>query len=940
MLKMSDVIKPKHQGEENPRTDILELGKKITDVAKHKLHGVTSNDPEYWGLAGLVDEDMAKIANAMKVREHYTFSKMQELCPDFSEEKLRQKLDEMSSIGLLEYDYGNHYDHKGRCAPKSERRWCLPMFVPGSAELFNMDEDPDTGENSRLEEHPEIAPFFERMTYIPLAGITQMVPPGGAGIGMHVIPVEKAIEMENKKVDLEQLSYWLSKYEDKLAVGQCSCRASRAKMNEGVADDAQAWCVACGDFADYCVETNKGHYISKAEALEIFQKAEDLGYVHQITNIDGENKIFGICNCNVNICNALRTSQLFNTPNMSASAYRASVDEKTCVGCGGCVQVCPAGAVKLGQKLKRADGSAVSYPRCELPDCKKWGEDKYDENYRETARINCRVTGTAPCKSACPAHISIQAYLKAVANGDFNKALKIIKRDNPFPAVCGRVCDKRCEAACTRCAIDSAVSIDSVKKFVADLELTAENRYVPEVKIPASPARHIPLTEQSAKIAIIGAGPAGLSCAYFLAQLGYNPTVFEKNSEPGGMMRYAIPSYKISNETLDAEIEVIKQLGVEINCNVEVGKDVTLAQLRERGFDAFYVSIGCQGSRMPDIENETAFGTDTAISFLHETCIGNAQNLAGQNVVVVGGGNVALDCARAAIRMQPKSVKIVALESAKEMPATDEEIGQAQLEGITILNGWGPKKVEVEAGKVTGLELKRCTNVFVNGRFDPQYDENQTKEIACDKVIFAIGQKIEWGGLLQGESVELWHGDYPKADELTFQTSASDIFVGGDVFTGPKFVIDAIECGHKAAERLHRFVHKGASMTIGLDRREFIELDKTDVEFRGYDNAKRQALPVKSALGFDEMYGNYTAEEAIAQAKRCLGCGASVVDPNKCIGCGVCTTKCGFDAIHLNRTHPKATHMIKAEDKFKEIGPYALKRAAKIALHVKPKEVD
>ena len=940
MLKMSSAISPEHMGEDNPRESILALGKKITDVAKHKLQGVTSDDPEYWGLAGLVDEDMAEIANAMKVRKHYTFSQMQALCPNFNEEELREKLDEMSHIGLLEYDYGNHYDHNGRCASPSERRWCLPMFVPGSAELFNMDEDPETGENRRLEEHPEIAPFFERMTYIPLKGITQMVPPGGAGIGMHVIPVEKAIEMENKKVDLEQLSYWLSKYEDKLAVGQCSCRASRAKMNEGVADDAQAWCVACGDFADYCVETNKGHYITKEEAYSIFQKAEDLGYVHQITNIDGENKIFGICNCNINICNALRTSQLFNTPNMSASAYRASVDAKSCVGCGGCVQVCPAGAVKLGQKLCRADGSQVEYPKHELPDCKKWGEDKYDENYRETARINCRDTGTAPCKSACPAHISIQAYLKAVANGDFDKALKIIKRDNPFPAVCGRVCDKRCEVACTRCGIDSAVAIDNVKKFVADRELVAKNRYIPEIKMPVSPARHIPLTKQVQKIAIIGAGPAGLSCAYFLAQLGYEPVVFEKSEEPGGMMRYGIPSYKISNDTLDAEIDVIKQLGVDIRCGVEVGKDVTLSELRNQGFAAFYVAIGCQGSRFPGIEEETATGTNTAINFLRHAYLGNAENISGKKVVVVGGGNVALDCARAAIRMKPESVKIVSLEGKDEMPATDEEVAQAKSEGIEVLNSWGPAKVETNDGRVLGLNLKRCCQVFVDGKFYPQYDETDTKLIECDEVIFAIGQKIEWGGLLGDEDVEFWHGNYPKANELTFQTSVDDIFVGGDVYTGPKFVIDAIECGHQAAERLHRFVHDGASMTIGLDRREFIELDKEDVEFSGYDTSKRQALPVEKSLGFKEMYGNYTEVDAVTQAKRCLGCGASVVDPHKCIGCGVCTTKCGFDAIHLNRTHPEATHMIKAEDKFKEIGPYAIKRAARIALHKKPKEVD
>ena len=488
---MSKTIVPPKMGDKEPSEKILALGKKITDVAKHKLHGITSDDPEYWGLAGIVSEKMADVALKMDLRTPYTFNELVKLNPELSEEKLQELLDQMSFIGLLEYDYGYHYDHNDRTAPQSERRYILPMFVPGSAELLNMDEDPVTGENNRLKTNPELATFFERMTYIPLKGITQLVPPGGAGIGMHVVPVEKAISMENKKVDLEQLSYWLDKYEGKIGVGQCSCRASRKVLNEGCGDDPQAWCIGVGDFADYCVETGKGRTITKQEALEILKKAEDLGYVHQITNIDGDNKIFGICNCNVNICNALRTSQLFNTPNMSASAYRAKVEASKCVACGKCVEVCPAGAVKLGQKLCKADGSMVKYPRHELPDAMKWGEDKYDENYRDNNRINCYDTGTAPCKSACPAHVSVQGYLKKAAEGKYDEALALIKKDNPFPAICGRVCNKRCEEACTRGTIDRAVAIDDVKKFIADLELKEENRYVPKVNMAVSPARKI-----------------------------------------------------------------------------------------------------------------------------------------------------------------------------------------------------------------------------------------------------------------------------------------------------------------------------------------------------------------------------------------------------------------------------------------------------------------
>ncbi len=943
MPEMSKTIVPPHMGDKQPSEKIIALGKKITDVAKHKLGKVTSDDPEYWGLAGIVTDEMADVALKMKLRQHYTFKQLKDMNPELSEEKLQSLLDEMSYIGLLEYDYGYHYDHNGRTAPQSERRYILPMFVPGSAELFNMEEDAE-GNNQRLKDHPEVASFFERMTFIPLDGITQLVPPGGAGVGMHVIPVEKAISMENKKVDLEQLSYWLDKYEGHIGVGRCSCRASRAVLDEGCADDDQAWCIGVGDFADYCRETHKGHDITKQEALEILKRGEELGYVHQITNIDGDNKIFGICNCNVNICNALRTSQLFNTPNMSASAYRAKVEASKCVACGKCVEVCPAGAVKLGQKLCKADGSMIKYPRHELPDAVKWGKDKYDENYRDNNRINCYDTGTAPCKTACPAHVSVQGYLKKAAEGKYNEALALIKKDNPFPAICGRVCNKRCEDACTRGTIDRAVSIDAVKKFIADLEINEENRYVPPVRIAASPLRSVKLERWPQKIAIIGAGPAGLSAAYYLATMGYIPTVFEKNKELGGMMRYGIPSYKLEKDVIDAEIDVLKKLGVEFKCGTEVGKDVSIADLKKQGYKAFYIAIGCQGGRYPGVENDHAEGTTIAVDFLKEAYENQTQKFDG-DVVVVGGGNVAVDCARTAHRFGAKNVSMFALETRETMPASKDEIAETLEENITINNAWGPKELKVdEKGHVTSVVFKKCTATIVDGKFNPQYDENETMEVKADKVVFAIGQAVVWGDMLEGTGVKFHHGNYPVADKITYQTDDADIFVGGDVYTGPKFVIDAIAQGHLAAERLHRHVHEGASLTIGLDKREFIELNKNDIRIDDYDHAQRQIEGLKGIdhpdMSFKENNAGLSEEQVRIETRRCLGCGASVVDPHKCIGCGLCTTRCEFDAIHLNRTHPEATTMIKAEDKFKAIGPYAAKRALKIALHIKPKEVD
>lgn len=930
MPEMSNAFIPEHKGEKEPREKILKLGKKITDCLPHKLHGLTTDDPEYWGLACVVTDEMADIALKMKVRKHYTFEQLLKMNKGYTSTELQKILDEMSHIGILEYDYGDLYDRNGPIEGKRERRYLLPLFVPGSAEFTNMIKE-------QLDEHPELAMFFERMTFLPLEKVTPMVPPGGAGIGMHVIPVEQAIDAKNTSLDIEHISYWLKKYEGHLSVGICSCRYGRSKLNEGCGDSCEEWCIGVGDMADYCVETNKGRKITYEEAIQILKNAEANGYVHQITNIDGENKIFAICNCNVNICNALRTSQLFNTPNMSRSAYTAHIDIDKCVACGKCVEYCPSGAVKLGQKLNTKNGP-IKYPKHELPDHMPWGKDKWDEDYRDKNRINCYQTGTAPCKVACPAHIAVEGYIKMVKEGRFRDALALIKKDNPFPAICGRVCNKRCEAACTRGKIDEAVAIDDIKKFVAELDLQSNTRYIPDIVIPSNMGRW------KEKIAIIGAGPAGLSCAYYLATKGYYPVVFEKNEKPGGMLTYGIPSYKLEKDVIDAEIEILKELGVTIKCGVEAGKDVTIASLREEGFKAFYIAIGCQGGKLPGIPGEDAKGTSVAVKFLHDATVDKSTILNG-NVVVVGGGNVAIDCARTAKRFKANKVSVFSLEDRNHMPATNQEILQTLDEGIEINNGYGPKEIiKDENGCVKQIVFKKCLSVNdpVTHKFNPVYDENDTVTIDATHVIFAIGQTINWGNLLEGTKVTFQHGNYPVADKLTYQTNEPDIFVGGDVYTGPKFAIDAIEAGKCAAESLHRFVQPGTSLTIGRNRRDFIELNKDDLVIDGYDNQGRNEPGMDETIdyrnSFKDAHKTFTKEQAMSEANRCLCCGASIVDENKCIGCGVCTTKCEFDAIHLVRDHPEMSTMVKSEDKFKKILPYAIKRGLKIKFKTKTPE--
>lgn len=786
-----------------PRENVLKLGSMITNRIGLKA---TADDPEYWGLAGVMTDEMVDVALKMGVRKPKTIEQLMKLTK-MEREPLEKLLTEMAWTGIIEYNWEN-LDGKN---PKHEKRWVLPLFVPGSAEFLNM-------RKSQIDEHPEVAAFFERMTMLPLEKITPMVPPGGAGIGMHVIPVEKAIETENESVDLEHISYWLSKYEGKYAKSMCSCRASRAKLGEGCGDDAESWCIGVGDMADYIVETQRGEYITKDEALEIFKKAEDNGFVHQITNIDGEQKIFGICNCNVNVCNALRTSQLFNTPNLSRSAYVASVESESCVACG------------------------------------------------------------------------------------------------------------RCEDACTRGTVDQAVAIDEVKRFIAQQDLNAETRFVPEKAIPKVDG------EFSEKIAVIGGGPAGLSCAYYLAEKGYRPTVFEREARPGGMLMNGIPSFRLEKDVVEAELDILRELGVEFRCGVEVGKDVTIAQLREQGYQSFYVAVGLQSGGKLNIPGGDADGVMAGIDFMRQVNLHEKKTLSGK-VVVIGGGNIGADVARTTVRCGAESVDLYCLEAYDDMPMGEEDRSECERDGITVHAGWGQTEIVVEDGKCAGIRFRKCTRVKNDdGRFAPEFDDSVSEQAECTTVLYCIGQKVDWRELLTGTAVEFNPNGTVKADPITYQTAEKDIFVGGDAYTGQKFAIDAIAAGKEGAISLHRFVQH-ATLTVGRNCRQFIELDKENALIPvNYDTTPRQRIGYNEALRrtFSDERVAFTEEQIKKETARCLSCGASIVDPNKCIGCGVCTTKCAFDAIHLHRERPECSKMYACEDMMKAILPYMIKREFKI----------
>jgi NADPH-dependent glutamate synthase beta subunit-like oxidoreductase len=899
------------------REILFKLGKMITDRLPQKFGVVklTENDPEYIILdRALESDEQAEIMLKMGLRKPKTVAEIAKLTgkdPNHIDELLMKA----ARTGAVEYNWDN---------PTKTKQYYVQVFVPGIAEMTNMTP-------FLMEKYPELGDKFNDMTYLPLAGITHLVPPGGAGIGMHVIPVEQAIPAKNETMDIEHLSHWLDKYDGHINVGYCSCRNARRIKGEGSGEMQDECCIGVGEFADYMFETGRGRNITKEEALQILKRAEENGYVHQTTNIDGKNKIFAICNCDLGVCFALRTSQLFNTQNLSASAYRAHVDKDNCVACGKCVEVCPAGALKLGQKLCTKNGP-VEYPKAELASEHSWSKDKWNWNYVADNRKNCWESGTAPCKTACPAHIAIQGYIKLAKEGRYEDALALIKQDNPFPSVCGYVCNRRCEDACTRGALDKALAIDEIKKFIAeqDLKKPLKDRYVAETKY----RRPVDIPYEQ-KVAVIGAGPAGMSCAYYLANMGYlNVTVFDRNPEPGGMLVMGIPSYRLDRKALKGEIDILKKMGVKFKMNTEVGKDVTIEKLRKQGYKAFYVAIGAQKSSKLNVPGEDLTGVFGGVDFLREVNLGKKPAL-GKKCAVIGGGNVAMDVCRTAVRLGAETY-VIYRRSEAEMPADKEEVAEALEEGVKFRYLAAPVEIEgTAAGKVSGLkvEIMELGEPDAKGRRAP-VGTGKFETIKVNSVISAVGQVIDWGELDVG-ALKTGKKGNAEADPITYQTAQDDIFVGGDVYTGPKFAIDAIAAGREGAESIHRFVNDGQSLTIGRNLREFYELDKDNLalDIDCFDRPARQPIlhDPKKARSFQHDRLTFTEDQVKTEASRCLGCGVSVVDPNRCIGCGLCTTRCMFDAIHLKRDHPEASEgFVSCEQRIPALLPYVAKRAVKI----------
>lgn len=850
---------------------VLEFANKVSRKKMGSKAGIQATDPEYRILEPVVTEEMAEVALCLEMRKPHSAAEIAVLCGK-SVEKTTQLLWELSVAGVC---FVNKIDGV-------DKYW-YDTWVPGIMEMM-------TNNSENVRKYPQIAESFEAYGRVRGAASAGNFP---VGIGlMRVIPIESAIDGNSRKASYEEVSKYLND-NTIFSVSDCSCRTAREAMGEGCGHLKEDMCIQMGHAAEYYIRTGRGREITRAEAFEIIQRAEENGLVHQIPNTDGPGKTHAICNCCGCSCLSLRSAEMFINTDMVRSNYVSHIDIEKCVACGECVESCPVNALQLGQKI--CGKTPIVRPVRETPRDNDWGPENWNSDYRYN-RQDVVDSGTSPCKTNCPAHIGIQGYIKLASQGRYTEALELIKHENPFPAVCGRICPRNCESECTRGDIDTPVAIDEIKKFIADQDLNAHNRFVPKIK-----------HAYGQKIAVVGAGPAGLSCAYYLAVEGYKVTVFEKQKVPGGMLTLGIPSFRLEKDVVRAEIDILKELGVEFKLGVEVGQEISLADLRKQGYAAFYLAIGAQASRKLNIEGEDAQGVIAGVDFLRSINLGDDLKLSGK-VIVIGGGNVAIDVARSAVRVGAGSVAMVCLENREQMPALDEEIEEANAEGIVLHNSWGPKRILTQDGRVSGVEFKRCVSVFdANGRFSPAYDETVTQVVEADFVLVSIGQAIAWGTLLADSQAELNPNKTLKADALTYQSGQPDVFVGGDAYTGPKFAIDAIAAGKQAAISIHRFVHPGQSLTIGRSKRVYPSLDKADLVLGGYDRLPRQKTAqldaAQSKASFHDLRATFTAEQVKQETARCLSCGATVVDPALCVGCGVCTTKCKFEAISLVREY-------------------------------------
>ena len=856
------------------RPNILKLATKIS-LESMTYTGITYKDPEYRILAPIVDDDMCDVMMHMRLEANRTAEELARRCKK-DVAFVQQQLDKLMVAGVA-----RQREVDGQIC------YYYPIWVPGIMEGI-------LANREQCDRYPDLGACFEEYTRRRLEVLVPTLNSGKAGMSfMRVMPVMSAIENDSRTASYDEVAT-LIENASAISVGPCSCRRARRLMGEGCGHLEEDMCMYLNENAINYSNTGAHRLVSKEEAYEILRRAEDNGLVHEINQTPGFEDATAICNCCGCSCFALRIAEMFRSKNAIRSNFVARVDKEKCVACGQCVENCQTNALRLGQK--RCINNPTIANAYDSDRAIPWDKKSYNIDYR-TNRSDVMESGTAPCKAVCPAHIPVQGYIKLASEGRYTEALELIKKENPFPAVCGRICNKVCEEACSRGIVDASVAIDDIKKFIAEKDLSAETRFVPKMLNQIGR----PYEE---KIAVIGAGPAGLSCAYYLAVKGYPVTVFEKEQMLGGMLTMGIPSFRLDRAVVNAEIDVLRELGVQFRTGVAVGKDVTLDQLRSEGFKAFYLGIGASKGAGLGCPGEELGGVSTGIDFLRRVNQGEKPEL-GSDVAVIGGGNVAIDVARSALRLGAENVTIIYRRSRDEMPAADDEIAEAEEEGVKFRFLASPVEI-LGDGKCESLKLERMELGEADARGRRKaVGTGRFETVPVTAVISAIGQKIDLSGIADFETDKSGN---VVVSLPSYQTSVADVFAGGDVVTGPKFAIDAIAAGKEGAVSIHRFVHPGQTQNLGRDNRDYKALDASTIAISvgSFDTAPRQKAASGSAAEarktFKDLRGTLTEEQIRKEASRCLGCGCVVIDEDLCVGCGICTTKCKFDAIRLEKT--------------------------------------
>ena len=559
-----------------------------------------------------------------------------------------------------------------------------------------------------------------------------------------------------------------------------------------------------------------------------------------------------------------------------------------CVGLGTCAKVCPFGAITMGEDhLPKVDPYKCTGCGTCVRHCPKFIIHLTSVTNR-ILDFNHTYNCLAPCQNTCPAQIDIPAYIKAIAERRFEEALHIIKEHNPLPICIGRVCPHPCEDQCRRGLDGEPININHLKRFVADYEMNSGKRYEPFC-----------LPKNDRKVAIVGGGPAGLTAAYYLARLGYAPTIFEAMPELGGMMRYGIPEYRLPKKIMDWEIQGILELGVEARCNQRMGKDFTLADLRNEGFEAVFLGVGAWASRNLRVEGEDLDGVLAGTSLLIDRGLGK-ETPVGKRVVIIGGGNTAIDCARTCWRLGAEEVTVLYRRSRAEMPANDLEIEEAEREGIKFHFLAAPTRLIGEDGKLKALEYIRMElgEPDASGRRRPVPIEGSETTLECDNVIAAIGQFPNLDFLEQDEQakdLERTKWNTIAADEQVDSTNIPGVFSGGDVVLGAATVVQAIGMGRRAARAIHFYLSESAPSdpdqpdtcaspqapgpfaapeTWVTDPKQVLTRHDIPGAPDPGQRAKMPELSVEERAGnFKEVELGLAEEAAVAEAQRCLQCG-------------------------------------------------------------------